>query len=243
MAKQAKNEQNKITNLIAKLQSNTGYGEGLTAQNEFRGRVLSKAKAIETGNVAVINYNKLLDVTGQNNNQILKQELKNKPDIEKYLNKVIELSMDAKNKITDIMLNTIILKKLKENIDNKEEIGTTFDVSYNGIVKQVSYTKDDDVKKSFSFTEPSSDGSKKDFTVDNIKTIFVGTSQGGKKHNIKKTTLKKRGGKYNKKRYTMRKKKITRNKIKSRTRTRSRSTKTKKQKRRSKKPRYTKRRY
>ena len=158
--------------------------------------------------------------------------------------------MGDKTKITDIMLNTIILEKLKKDIDNDNEskIGTTFDVSYNGIVKQVSYTKDDDVKKSFSFTEPSSDGSKKDFTVDNIKTIFATNAQGGsKKYNkinlkLRKTTLKKKKGKkYNKKRYTMIKKSLTRNK--NRTRNRSTKTKTKKQKRRIKKPRYTKRRY
>jgi len=158
--------------------------------------------------------------------------------------------MDAKNKITDIMLDTIILKKLKEDIDISSNSiqDTTFDVSYNGIVKQVSYTMNNDVKKSFSFTEPSSDdSSKKDFTVENIKNLFTKAQGGSKRYKkinlkLRKTTLKKKKGKkYNKKRYTMIKKSLTRNK--NRTRNRSTKTKTKKQKRRIKKPRYTKRRY
>ena len=165
--------------------------------------------------------------------------------------------MDDKNKITDIMLNTIILEKLKKDIDKKTEIGITFDVSYNGISKQVSYTKDNKVNKSFSFTEPSSTDSSNEFTVENIKKLF-GKTQGGskkykninnKKYNkinlkLRKTTLKKRKGKkYNKKRYTIRKKSLTRNKVKSRSSKTKTKTKTKKQKRGIKKPRYTKRRY
>ena len=231
--------------------ANTGYSSVDGPANTFMAdSVIETGKNYETDVLAKQNYKTLTDQQG---NEILKKTLTNKTDIENFLNKVIELRMVDENKITDIMLNTIILEKLKENIDISSNSiqDTTFDVSYNGISKQVSYTKGNEVNKSFSFTESSSTDSSNEFTVENIKKLFTKVQGGSKKYNkkynkiynkinlkLRKTTLKKRKGKkYNKKRYTIRKKSLTRNKVKSR------SSKTKKQKRGIKKPRYTKRRY
>jgi len=172
-----------------------------------------------------------------------------KQKVNNYLSTIVKIFFEEKDRIISKYKTNILDRLLEEPItsianDNDNKIGTNFEVSYNSKVRQVTYDKD---SKTFSFTEPPPDGSKSDFTVDNIKAMFSPNSQGGKKHkntkakNTKqknKKTLKKGVSNYNKKRYTMRKKKITRNKIKSR----SRKTKTKKQKRGVKRPRYTKRR-
>jgi len=174
--------------------------------------------------------------------------------VNKYLSTIVQIFFEEtinsnyKEKILDKFLEEPITSIAN---DNNDKIGTNFEVSYNGKVRQVTYDKD---SKTFSFTESSSGNSNNEFTVENIKNLFGKKTQGGsKKYNkkykkinlkLRKTTLKKRKGKkYNKKRYTIRKKSLTRNKVKSRSSKTKTKTKTKKQKRGIKKPRYTKRRY